>query len=370
MSMFRIAGLLPAVVVAIAVEPAPMVYADHTTVDVSMIPAEVLSSVRGKPVALAHPPQSTALVVGLQEMAKADPRLAVRSATSPRKTWYAEGGVGTYPSGGYNKLSTRLDAFNGAVARDALAGAVKVMQVQADANDLPSGRRIESGYTQYSATMDIRFTSTALQGIFVEEILAYQRIGNLLIGPLSYPLELPNFSLDHVSVSARVPIGLATPDAGAVQGDGGGGRVASNEPWPRDPRVAFAAYRDNLEKLEKDNPGTSVVWSTIPLTTGDNLQRSWFNVQVRRYAVEHGKPLFDLAALQSHGADGKVAYDDQGEVLAKDWVEGTSPTAMNATGRSRVATAWWYMMARIQGWKAPEAKPVDAGAAATGLSGS
>ncbi|GDY12424.1 hypothetical protein LBMAG53_13020 [Planctomycetota bacterium] len=379
----RLAFLCPSVLACVALgaveqnqRPVPagaavkIIFADHTAGSAAELPAPTLAAIRGRAVALAYPSQHQALAQGLDELAGKDPRFALRSATSPKADWYANGGgVGRFAAGGTNKLTARLDSIAANLV-DVLPK-LAIAQVQSDANDVPSGRRIETGYTQYSATMDVRFTSSKLEGLFVEELTAYRRIGNVLIlDPVTYPLELPNFAIDHVSVTARVPIGLATPEPGAVQGAGAGNTLAKNDqqPWPRDPRVAFAAYRDSMEKLEKSHPGTAFVWTTMPLTAADNLQRSWFNLQVRNYAVHFGKPLFDLAAVQSHGPDGRVRYDDQGEVLAKEWTESGSTVAMNAAGRAKLANAWWWLMAKLDGFEAKAAGDPAPGSV-TGLSG-
>jgi hypothetical protein len=309
---------------------------------------------------LAHPRQDTTLARALEEMGKGDARFAVRTGLVPGKDWYREGGVGRYVVG-RNDVPSRVEDFRKYMVREQLGDQVKAAMVAPDANDLPSGRRVETGYTQYTSTMDIRFTATNLQGIFVETIQAYRFIGGGggLAGGISYlteyPIELPNIALDHVSTTVRLPIGLATPEAGPAQPSGAGAGVSANEPWPRDPRVAFARYRDGLEAIAKANPKTQVVWSTMPITGADNLQRSFFNLQVRQYCTAKGRPLFDVAAIMSHGADGRLSFDDQGETLAKSWQEPGTRAELNQAGRQRVAEAWWTLMSKLSGWK-PEPK--------------
>ncbi len=363
-----IAAMLATLVAAdqkvVADQAAPiLVYVDHQSVSAADdLPAAVVERVRLRPIAIAHPSSNATLVTALKEYGERDPRFALRSGVRPSKDWFAEGGVGGYPVG-KNDTQSRVSDFQTAVGLYHLGENVQAAMVALDPNDLPSGRRVESGYTQFSSTMDVRFTSTNLQGVYVETLIAWRFIGGgggTLGGAAyqtTYPLELPNVMVDHVSTTVRLPIGLATPESGGGSAAAPAGGVASAGAWPRDPRVAFAKYRDGLEAIEKSSPKTKVVWATMPITESDNMQRSWFNLQVRQYCAAKGKPLFDVAALQSHGPDGRLAYDDQGESLAKGWKEPASRSDLNPAGREHLAQAWWTLMAKLDGWK-PEAKDV------------
>jgi hypothetical protein len=116
----------------------------------------------------------------------------------------------------------------------------------------------------------------------------------------------------------------------------------------RDPRVAWPVLRDTLRGIEQNNPASHVVWTTIPLERSDNYQRNWMNQQIRAYASEHRKPLFDIASLQSTGTNGKRSQDEQGEILSDDWREAGRSDTMNEAGELQLAKAWWVLLASLE----------------------
>lgn len=67
-------------------------------------------------------------------------------------------------------------------------------------------------YTETSAKLNINFTSTSLAGIQIEEITAYRRVGNVIVGQITVPIELPNIAFNQIRTSVRFPIGLDTPE--------------------------------------------------------------------------------------------------------------------------------------------------------------
>jgi hypothetical protein len=116
-----------------------------------------------------------------------------------------------------------------------------------------------------------------------------------------------------------------------------------------DPDADFHCYRDSLLYLENRYPNKIIVWWTIPIETSGNTNRQLFNDSVRAYAMTHGKVLFDMADIESHNAAGTKLVDGSNRELM--WSEWTSDGGhLNTIGSQRVASAWWWLMARVAGW--------------------
>ncbi len=116
-----------------------------------------------------------------------------------------------------------------------------------------------------------------------------------------------------------------------------------------DPDASFTYYRDALLQLEAAYPTKRFIWWTIPIETSGNTARQAFNDQVRAYAGSNGKLLFDIADIESHNAAGEKRTDTSGRELM--WPEWTSDGGhLNGAGAVRVASAIWWLMARIGGW--------------------
>lgn len=135
-----------------------------------------------------------------------------------------------------------------------------------------------------------------------------------------------------------------------------------------DPAKLFGAYRDGVAALKLANPGLTVVHLTLPLqadwghihhywrvlrnqlTTYRELNalRHAFNEQVRR-TYGGRDPVFDLAQLQSIGADGREQavrwHWRRVPVLARDWTEDGGH--LNEAGRRRVAEAFLVFLAKL-----------------------
>ncbi|MBA3708857.1 MAG: hypothetical protein H0W83_08580 [Planctomycetes bacterium] len=329
----------------------PILCADHRVID-QEVPLEWLARARVMPMVHAHAPLDRALAKGLDELAAADAdRYTIRSAYTPMRDWLKAGGFAHFQVGAGCQPDSRIADFGRLMDRNRIGDLAKVAQMQFDTRDLPSGREIESGYNQYSAVMEINISSVALEGVYTETLSSRRVVGNgtttAITGPQTYPLELPNVGVRHLRTNVKVPIGLGS--------EGPGIAPVAIGPWPRDPRVAWATYRDGMEKLEAAHPATSFVWTTMPIAASANAQRTWFNAEVRAYASAESKILLDLADIESHDPAGHVQADRQGEVLAKDYAMPGQGGEVNADGRRREAKAWWWLMARIAGWKSDAA---------------
>ena len=110
-----------------------------------------------------------------------------------------------------------------------------------------------------------------------------------------------------------------------------------------------AVHRDKMVQLETTYPAKRFVWWTMPIETSGNSARQAFNDQVRAYARANGRVLFDIADVEAHDALGAKRTDVYGrELLWPDWT--SDGGHLNGTGAQRVASAWWWLMARLGGW--------------------
>ena len=111
-------------------------------------------------------------------------------------------------------------------------------------------------------------------------------------------------------------------------------------------------YRNTMEALEADYPGITFVWLTTALhNTGDGGdKREQFNRTLRQYCIDNGKVLYDVAAVESHDPEGNPCLDDFGNeaIYAGYTVDGGHP---NDAGQIRLASALWWLLARIAGWQ-------------------
>jgi len=110
-------------------------------------------------------------------------------------------------------------------------------------------------------------------------------------------------------------------------------------------------FRSRMEKLEADYPCKTFVWWTIPLTRDGQPGTDLFNAQIRSYCAAQGKTLFDIADIECHEADGTKLLNASGnEVISANYTKEIHAGHLNPTGRVRVASAFWHLMARIAGW--------------------
>ncbi len=110
-------------------------------------------------------------------------------------------------------------------------------------------------------------------------------------------------------------------------------------------------FRSRMEKLEADYPGKTFVWWTIPLTRDGQPGTDLFNAQMRSYCTARGKVLFDIADIECHEPnDTKLVNASGNEIISANYTKETHAGHLNPTGRVRVASAFWYLMARVAGW--------------------
>ena len=123
-----------------------------------------------------------------------------------------------------------------------------------------------------------------------------------------------------------------------------------------DPDASFTTYRDALLGLEGSHPTKRFVWWTMPIETSGNTARQAFNDQVRAYALANGKLLFDIADIECHDVAGVKLTDASGrEIMRPEWT--SDGGHLSSAGAVRVASAVWWLMARIGGWT-PTAGPL------------
>ena len=73
---------------------------------------------------------------------------------------------------------------------------------------------------------------------------------------------------------------------------------------------------------------------------------------LRQYAKDNGKILVDMADIETHDPQGNPCFDtNQIPVICSDYTEEKVSGHLNEVGRERMAKAFWYMMARLTGWK-------------------
>jgi len=110
-------------------------------------------------------------------------------------------------------------------------------------------------------------------------------------------------------------------------------------------------FRSTMEKLEADHPDKTFVWWTIPLTRDGQPGTDVFNAQTRSYCAANGKILFDIADIECHEADGTELVNASGnEIISGSYTKEVHAGHLNPTGRVRVASAFWQLMARVAGW--------------------
>lgn len=122
--------------------------------------------------------------------------------------------------------------------------------------------------------------------------------------------------------------------------------------WNQD----FAQYKTKMEDLENRYPNKIFIWATSALwadpgtACGDIFNScenmSNFNNDLRAYALANGKPLYDIAAIESDG--GVCQVDGYEGMCAKYYSSGGGHPTIE--GSIRLAKGFWWLIAKISGW--------------------
>lgn len=130
---------------------------------------------------------------------------------------------------------------------------------------------------------------------------------------------------------------------------------------------------NQLEQWESNNPNKKVIYWTTSLSRGIGTPISeQFNNQMREYAIQNNKVLFDVADILSHDPQGNPCYDNRDGVpytfgtRSENYpddglsipaicphytteVDGGHLGSVSA-GKIRIAKAFWVMLAQMNGW--------------------
>jgi hypothetical protein len=130
----------------------------------------------------------------------------------------------------------------------------------------------------------------------------------------------------------------------------------------------------DLEELESRYPNKIFIYWTTSLSRSLGSQEGLvFNNQMREYAIENEKILFDVAAILSHDDRGNPCYDNRDSVqyctmsgscenypddgrafpaICQDYTTETEGGHLGSVsaGGIRVAKAFWVLMSQIAGW--------------------
>ena len=133
-----------------------------------------------------------------------------------------------------------------------------------------------------------------------------------------------------------------------------------------DTHALFTRYREAIARLRAAHPTTVFVHVTAPLTVRDagakdligaltglldgsaqaNVRRAEYNARLR--AAYRGEPIFDLAAVESHGPDGRAETFSRGETRYPSLVPAYSDDGHDLTaagGQDRAAAALVHALA-------------------------
>lgn len=117
-------------------------------------------------------------------------------------------------------------------------------------------------------------------------------------------------------------------------------------------------YRDNMLYLESNYPEKTFIWSTVPVIsdcTSPDLENtcqiiSNFNSNLRTFSLANDKPLFDIAAIESHDSKGSICISNGYEKICDENVKVDGLGHPSDLGSLRLAKGFWWLMARIAGW--------------------
>jgi len=126
--------------------------------------------------------------------------------------------------------------------------------------------------------------------------------------------------------------------------------VGDFEPWTSyDAGDIWLAYRNMMIEQQAAHPDTVLVWWTSPLTTQSDARGlasfTEFNGYVRAYVNANGGVLFDIADIESHDSNGNPISAGGYEAMWNGY--STDGAHLNEAGRQRVASALWWLLARM-----------------------
>lgn len=129
----------------------------------------------------------------------------------------------------------------------------------------------------------------------------------------------------------------------------------------------------DVEAVEAQYPNKIFIfWTTSLARSIGTIEGQQFNDQMRAYAINNQKILFDFADIESHDPNGAACYDNRDGVqfcgtngcenepddglnipaICQDYTSevGGGHLGNVSGGKIRVAKAFWVLMARIAGW--------------------
>lgn len=115
----------------------------------------------------------------------------------------------------------------------------------------------------------------------------------------------------------------------------------------------------DLEAFEAEHPDKIFIYWTTSLARSIGTEESdVFNADMRQYAQDNDKILFDVADILAHDPDGNPCYDNQSDGVNHLAICPHYTTEINgghlgsvSAGKIRVAKAFWVLMAQIAGWE-------------------
>lgn len=298
------------------------------------LPDSSLQAVRQRLAMVVGPSETGTLASGLRELARRDARFSIPTAEGMDGRRLAAG-VAHFAIGTLRVDSRAKSLSHGAVGKRFPTTPNSIV-MQLSARDLDDGRFVHDPEDDLpKGTLTITGQNS--------QVRRWRKFNVANSGTTNFPLTVPELSLTKVQTTVVVPLGGVgfSADWDAALAD------LSANTNVRDPEIAWNIYRQSMECVERTWPAARVIWTTMPLAASRNTLRNCFNAQVRSFASAHGRPLLDIAAIQSTGEDGKMAIDAEGERSSVAWATTGGLSRLNLEGAVRVAQAWWWLQAKL-----------------------